>query len=97
MCSYYNPSPRSQQAGYTDAREHYLDEDRERMLARIKTLPRPAIHYKVMAAGRNDPKSALFLAARHMRPGDAVCVGFYLPDNPNMIAEDIAWLQEGLA
>lgn len=96
MCSYYNPSSRGQQAGYTDAQEHYLEEDRQRMLARIKTLSRPVIHYKVLAAGRNDPKESLLLAARHMRPGDAVCVGFYLPDNPNMMAEDIAWLQEGL-
>jgi hypothetical protein len=96
MCSYYNPSPRDKQAGYSEAGEQYLEEDRQRMWARIKTLARPVIHYKVMAAGRNDPKQALFLAARHMRPGDAVCVGFFIQDNPNMIAEDVAWLEEGL-
>jgi hypothetical protein len=97
LCSYYNPSPRDKQAGYSDAQEHYLEEDRQRMLARIETFSHPVIHYKVMAAGRNDPKEALFLAARNMRPGDAVCVGFFVQDNPNMIAEDIAWLEQGLA
>jgi hypothetical protein len=31
-----------------------------------------------------------------MRPGDAVCVGFFTKDDPGMIAQDIAWLEEGL-
>jgi hypothetical protein len=97
MCSYYNPSPRDNQAGYTDAQERFLEEDRQRMLARIKTLSHPVIHYKVLAAGRNDPNEALLLAARHMRPGDAVCIGFFVQDHPNMMAEDIAWLEQGLA
>ena len=97
MCSYYNPTPRDKQPGHDPtAQEQFLEQDRQAMLMRIKTLTRPAIHYKVMAAGRNDPQSALFLTARHLRPGDCVCVGFYTHDNPNMLAQDLAWLQQGL-
>lgn len=97
MCSYYNPSPRDRQPGHDpNVQEQYLEQDRRLMWERIRTLPKPAIHYKVMAAGRHDPREALLLAARHMRPGDAVCVGIFTRDNPSMIAEDIAYLQEGL-
>ena len=35
--------------------------------------------------------------ARHMRPQDAVCVGIYDEDNPNMLREDIELLETGLA
>jgi hypothetical protein len=35
-----------------------------------------------MAAGRNDPREALAFVARHLRPQDAVCIGFFMRDNP---------------
>ena len=97
MCSYYNPSPRDRQPWHDPTvKEQYLEQDRQLMIERIKTLSKPVIHYKVLAAGRNDPRKGLFFAARQMRPGDAVCVGFYPKDDPSMIAQDIAWLWEGL-
>jgi len=98
MCSYYNPIPRKvsaeHQAGYE---EMYLEEDRQAMLEVIRTLDKPVIHYKVLAAGRHDPREALPFVVEQMRPGDAVCVGIFAKDNPNMLAEDVDIFMEALA
>ena len=64
--------------------ELFRAEDREKMAKVIDTLQKPVIHYKVMAAGRNDPKKAFAFTAEHMKPGDAVCFGVYTKDNPNI-------------
>ncbi len=97
MVSYYNPSPR-QDAPHHDPEvaEEYRPEDREERVACIARLSRPAIHYKVMAAGRHEPGEALAYVARHLRPNDAVCVGIYTQDKPNMLTEDIAILLRNL-
>ncbi len=97
MVCYYNPSPR-QNAPQHDpsAAEQYLDEDREARVATIQKLKRPAIHYKILAAGRIPAAEAFAYAARHMRPMDAVCVGIYTRDNPNMLAEDVRLLLDNL-
>ncbi len=68
------------------------------MATTIQTLKKPVIHYKVLAAGRNDPKSAFEFAAKNMRNSDAVCVGIFAKDNINMLRDDItlfenAWKQ----
>lgn len=97
MVSYYNPSPR-QDAPHHDPEvaEEYRPEDREERVACIQRLSRPAIHYKVMAAGRHEPGDALAYVARHLRPSDAVCVGIYTQDKPGMLAEDISLLLQHL-
>lgn len=97
MTCHYNPSDRSRQAArnYDDV-EEYLEEDREAMCALIQQLPAPAIHYKVLAAARNDPHTAFEYVADVYRPGDAVCVGVFTKDNPNMIQEDINLLETAL-
>jgi hypothetical protein len=98
MCSYYNPSSRAAAAEHDpDARERFDSADRDAMVRLIADLPRPVIHYKVMAAGRNDPADALAFVARHLRDGDAVCVGVFPGDRPDMLAEDIRLLDEALA
>lgn len=97
MTCYYNPSDRARRAArnYEDE-EQYLSEDREAMAALIQQLPAPAIHYKVLAAGRNNPKEAFDYVAEVYRPGDAVCVGIYTKANPNMIRQDIDLLENAL-
>jgi hypothetical protein len=98
MCSYYNPIPRKSDAQHragTD--ERYRAEDREAMVATIQTLSRPAVHYKVLGAGRNDPAQALAFVAKHMRAGDAVCVGVYTGDKADMIAEDVRLFERAMA
>ncbi len=98
MCSYYNPIPRKVNAEHqAGTQEMYLEEDRQAMTDLIRTLSKPVIHYKVLAAGRNDPKEALEVVARTMRPGDAVCIGIYAQDDPGMLAQDIDILDECLA
>ncbi len=97
MCCYYNPIPRQQHAAHVSGLvEVYAEEDRQRMVQLIQRLTRPVIHYKVLAAGRNDPRAALAFAAAHLREHDAVCVGIYPPDAPDILAADIGFLEAGL-
>jgi hypothetical protein len=91
MCSYYNPTPRDRNAEHVHgATEVFDDADRAAMVAQIQKLRAPAIHYKIFAAGRKDPKEAFSFVAQHLRPQDAVCIGVYTKEKPDMIAEDVA-------
>jgi len=92
MCCYYNSSDRSKDpAHHPTYDECFVEADRDRMVETIARLgERPAVHYKILAAGRTDPEAAFRFAGSAIRPQDVVCVGFYLPDNPGMIDEDIA-------
>jgi hypothetical protein len=97
MTCYYNPDDRTKQASRNyDVEEYYGEEHREAMCALIQELPAPAIHYKVLAAGRNNPAEAFEYVADAYRPGDAVCVGIFLKDNPDMIDEDVFLLESAL-
>lgn len=90
MCSYYNSAHRDKSPEKSaDQNEWFLDEDRMIMANTIQSLKKPVIHYKVFAAGRNEPKSALEFAAKSMRKIDAICVGIFEKDNPNMLREDL--------
>ena len=98
MCSYYNSAHRDKRAEHVSGMaEWFLEEDRRIMTEVIRRLSKPVIHYKILAAGRNDPKEAFGYAAAHMRPQDAVCVGVFPKDRLDMVAEDVRLLEEGLA
>ncbi len=98
MCSYYNPASRRKDAAHrSQTGEKYRQQDRRAMTDLIRELTRPAIHYKVMAAGRNDPRQALRVVAENLRTGDAVCVGVFPKDNPGMLREDVELLKRGPA
>lgn len=97
LCSYYNPIPRVNNPEHVaGTEEYYGDEDRDAMTRQIAALTRPVIHYKIMAAGRNDPAAAFAYAASKMRANDAVCVGIYPKDRPHMLREDLALLEQAL-
>lgn len=97
LCCYYNPDRRDERAAHNpEAAESYLEEDRQSMTAIIPGLSRPVIHYKILAAGRNDPATAFAYAASIMRSDDAVCVGIYPKDKPGMLEEDVRLLEENL-
>jgi len=97
LCCYYNPTPRDQRADHVaGAVEQYLEADRKAMTDLIPSLSRPVVHYKILAAGRNDPAEAFAFAASRMRANDAVCVGVYPKDKPDMLAEDARLLEESL-
>ena len=97
MTCYYNPSDRTRQAArdYDDT-EYYGAEDRDAMAALIQELPAPVIHFKVLAAGRNDPAEAFEYVADAYRPGDAVCLGIFTKDDPGMIQKDVDLLESAL-
>ena len=97
MCCYYNPERRDEHAEHNpNSSEQYLEEDRQSMTTLIPQLSHPVIHYKILAAGRNDPGAAFAFAAHQMRPNDAVCVGIYPKDNPSILTEDVRLLEESL-
>jgi hypothetical protein len=98
MCSYYDPIPRDKRAEHVSGlEEQYLPEDRRAMTKLIEGLSRPVIHYKVLAAGRNEPEEAFAYAARSMRVTDAVCVGIYTQENPHMLERDVKLLARSLS
>jgi hypothetical protein len=97
MCSYYNSARRDERAEHVSGMEEwFVEEDRQAMTHLIKTLSRPVIHYKVLAAGRNDPKEAFDIVAQTMRPKDMVCVGIFHRDQNEMLQEDIDHLYTAL-
>jgi len=97
MCSYYNPTDRSQQAEHkAGADEKFVDADREAMVRQIPLLSKPVIHYKILAAGRNNPKAAFAFAGKHMRAGDMVCAGVFPKHKPTMIQDDVKLLEAAL-
>lgn len=97
MCCYYNSFRRDHDAAYSPhADERYCEEDRDAMVETIRDLGCPVIHYKVLAAGRTDPQDAFAYVAHALRPDDAVCVGFYTRDKPDMLAENVRLLEQCL-
>jgi len=96
-CSYYNAAHRDKQAEQVSgATEWFRPEDRDIMVNLIQKLSKPVIHYKVLAAGRNDPKEAFAFVARYLRQQDAVCVGIFPKHHPKMLEEDVQLLEDSL-
>ena len=96
MCSYYNSAHRDERAEHVAGMEEwFLEEDRRIMTGLIQKLSKPVIHYKVLAAGRNDPEEAFDYTVRSMRPADAVCVGVFTKDKPGMLRDNVMLLHRG--
>jgi len=94
MVCFYHPASRMGKTGEQAEEGRYAAADREAALGLIRELAKPCIGYKVLAAGRNDPREALPYAFRGIKPTDAVCVGVYPGKNPRMIEEDLALARE---
>jgi len=77
--------------------EAYPREDREAAVAAMRRLDRPAIGYKIMAAGRNDPAEAFEFAFRSIKASDAVCVGMYPGRKRDMVRENVRLAAEAIA
>jgi pterin-4a-carbinolamine dehydratase len=98
MCCYYNPTFRKTSPHHDSEMEEVFEPaDRDRMTALIPTIPRPVVHYKVLAGGRHDPAAAFARMATCFRAGDVVCVGVFLKDDPEMIAKDVKLITDALA
>jgi hypothetical protein len=90
LCSYYDPSPREVSPHHVASdREVFDPAHRDAMARCIGTLRAPAVHYKVMAAGRNAVEEAFAYVARTIRPSDVVLVGFHLGDDENLIGKTV--------
>lgn len=88
-CCYYNPSRRDEKPEHVSSlNEWFAAEDRKTMTDLIRSLSRPVIHYKIMAAGRNDPAEAFAFCGRAMRPYDLACVGVFTKEAPDMLAKN---------
>lgn len=90
MCCHYNPSDRTRDPKHRGVGETWDPEDRARMLEVVATLPCPAVHYKVFAGGNRPIGEAFETLGRCVRPQDAVCIGVFPQDDPDMLAKDIA-------
>jgi hypothetical protein len=98
LCCYYNSNSRDERAEHVSGMEEWFrDEDRATMVQVIEHLSRPVVHYKILAAGRNEPAAAFDFAAQHMRANDAVCVGIGSDDAPAMLQADVALLEKSLS
>ena len=98
LCCYYNSAHRDERAEHVSGmKEWFLEEDRTAMVKLIGQLSRPVVHYKILAAGRNNPAEAFAFAAQHMRAGDAVCVGVGPSDVQQMVRDDVQLLEHSLA
>ena len=53
------------------------------------SAPCPVVHYKVFAGGNKPIQDGFEFLATGMRENDLVCIGHYLPDNPDMIAQNV--------
>lgn len=66
-------------------------------IERIRQISKPCIAYKIMGAGRIDPKMAFEHAFANIKPTDVVNVGMHRGDKDNMVEEDAALVQEILS
>ncbi len=94
LCCYYDPSPRVASPHHVVSDEEVFDPaHREAMGRTIATLKAPAVHYKVLAAGRTPAEEAFSWIARVIRTRDVVLVGFHLGDDPDLIAKTVRLFQ----
>lgn len=56
----------------------------------VRRIAKPCIAYKIMAAGRIDPRMAFEYAFEGIKPTDVVNVGMHRGDKDNMVEENVA-------
>jgi hypothetical protein len=81
MCCMYNVYERG---------EVYLPEDREAMCITISQIPKPCFAFKILAAGRNEPRQAFSYVFSRIKPSDAVVVGIYTEHQPTQLEDNVA-------
>ena len=79
-------------------RELYLPEDRDAMCRMIRAVDKPVIAFKILAAGRlastqEQARAAFRYAFAHIKPADAVCVGFF-PRDADQVALDLEYARD---
>lgn len=69
-------------------------EDPPKAVAAMQKIDKPCIGYKIMGAGRREPRESFEFALANIKPNDAVCVGMYTGDNPNMVQENVQMVED---
>lgn len=105
MCCFYDPGKgKMRQSAIVKAsasghdEEIFDDEDRERMCRTIQAVDKPVLAFKILAASRkcatqDDVRAAYRHAFTHIKPTDAVVVGFF-PKYEDQIALGIQYASE---
>ena len=60
----------------------------------IRRIQKPCIGYKILGAGRIDPRMAFEYAFDHIKPTDVVNVGMHRGDKDGMVEENAAMVRE---
>jgi len=76
--------------------EKFKPEDPPRAVEAIRRIQKPCIGYKIMGAGRVDPREAFEFAFANIKPTDMVNVGIHRGDNDRMVEDDVAMVAEVL-
>lgn len=71
-----------------DPGERFNPEDPAKAYATIRTLRKPCVVYKVLAAGRRDPETAFREAYGSIKDTDAVLIGVFTKDVPTMVEDN---------
>jgi hypothetical protein len=74
--------------------EKFSLSDMLRAVACIQAMRQPCIGYKIMGAGRIDPRMAFEYAFESIKPGDVVNVGMHRGDKDDMVEENVALARE---
>jgi len=62
----------------------------------VRRIRKPCIAYKIMGAGRIEPRMAFEYAFENIKPGDVVNVGMHRGDKDDMVEENVAIVREML-
>jgi hypothetical protein len=105
MCCFYNLARGYKSAPATDrnayAKDRYPAEDPAAMTAVMRSVAKPCLGFKIMAASRNCTtpectKSAFEFAFANIKPTDAVVVGMF-PKYRDQVTENAGFVREVLA
>ncbi len=77
--------------------DKFRESDPPPAIEAIQQIDRPCIGYKIMAAGRVDPREAFERAFAGIKPNDVVNVGVYRGDRDDMVEENARMVGEILA
>jgi hypothetical protein len=79
-----------------DQHEKFIPEHRPRALEAIRKLPKPCLAYKILAAGRLQPRQCFKEVFAGVKPTDGTVVGMFPPDSKSgdIVAENVALVEE---
>jgi hypothetical protein len=78
----------------TERGDGYDPEDRVKATEVIRKVKKLFLAFKIMAAGRNEPREALTFALRNIKSTDALVVGMYTKHQPDQIFENARLVAE---